>query len=400
MIRLTVFLSAGSVIGFALSAGCSATTQDDVAARIHAFETGFRPTSAVGDSLDTLWTIEERMAHHRVPGVSVAVLRNGKLAWAKAYGLKQAGTTDSVDTETVFSVGSVSKLGTAAAVLRLVDQGKLDLDRHVNEYLTRWRVPQNEFTVDSLVTLRRIMSHTAGFTVHGFGDFQPGEPLPDVVDVLEGRPPAKNAPVRIFLVPGTEFRYSGGGTTVTQLLIEEVTAVDFTAATRALVFNPLEMTRSTYENPLPAAHENIASAHGPDGEPRALPRGWEAMPETAASGLWTTPSDFAQVLIALITSYQDGEGSFISFALARDMMTRVEPGAYGLGPNLPEIDGFRIFRHGGSNNSYKAYVEGDLGSGNGVVIFTNAANGADLHEEVRLSIAYAEGWPIEVAEAR
>ena len=221
----TAFCGAFILAALAMPLQAQTPTEDDVKIRIHAFETGFRPQPDAEKQPDTLWTIEERMAHYKVPGMSIAVIRNGKVSWAKGYGLKLAGTTDSVDTETVFSVGSVSKVGTAAVTLRLVDQGKLDLDRDVNDYLTRWQVPQNELTADAPVTLRRIMSHTAGLTVHGFADFQPRESLPTVTDVLEGRAPAKNAPVRVELVPGTQFRYSGGGTTVEQLVIEEVTSL-------------------------------------------------------------------------------------------------------------------------------------------------------------------------------
>lgn len=363
----------------------------DLESRIRIFESSLRPRGE-GSDPSIRWTIEERMAHHGVAGVSVAVIEDGALLWAKGYGLKQAGTDDATDVGSVFSVGSVSKVGTAAITLRLVDEGLLDVDRPVNEYLQRWKVPSNELTEREPVTLRRIMSHTAGLTVHGFQDFQPGEDLPDVVQILNGAPPAKNPPVRVDLLPGSEFRYSGGGTTVEQLVIEDVTGLTFAEAARKYLFEPLGMSRSTYQNPLPAAHGNIARAHGPDGTPRALPRGWEAMPEAAASGLWTTPSDYARLIIALIESYQGDGDTFLSYETARDMMTEVPPSIFGLGPEVGGEGPTRNFVHGGANDSYRAWMAGYLAEGDGLVIFTNGARGSDLISEIRMAVD-AAGWP-------
>ncbi len=360
--------------------------------RVHAFETGLRPAVLVQGAPGTTWTLEQRMAHWKIPGVSVAVIRNGRVAWARGYGVKEAGTNDRVDADTVFSVGSVSKVGAAAVTLRLVDAGRLALDRDVNDYITRWKVPASAYTVVRPVTLRGILSHSAGLSVSGFPDFQPGDALPGIVDTLQGRPPAKTEAVRVIESPGTTFRYSGGGTTIEQLVIEEQTGLSFPEAARRYVLEPLHMGRSTYENPLPASHGNIARAHDAQGKPTALPRGWESMPETAASGLWTTPGDYAKLVIALIESYRGARDAFISTTLARDMMTEVGPSRVGLGPFLDGHGLTRRFSHSGANDSYRAWMEGHLATGNGAVIFTNGSNGTRLIPEVRRAIAAAEGW--------
>ncbi len=346
------------------------------------------------EEADARWTLEERMEHYRVPGVSIAVLRDGEVAWARGFGVIEAGTSTPVDAETVFSVGSVSKMGTAAAVLRLVDDGRLELDTGLNGWLTRWTVPENDFTRRTAPTLRRTLSHTAGFTVHGFADFQPGEELPTLVEILEGGGPAKNPPIEVDVEPGTIWRYSGGGTTVQSLVVEEVTGMAFHDAARTLVFEPLGMDRSSYENPLPAEHGNIARAHSALGRPRALPRGWEAMPENAASGLWTTPTDVGRMIAALIASWRGEPDAFLSQELAREMMTEVAPGSYGLGPQLSGEGATRRFMHGGSNDSYKAFMVGFLESGNGAVVMTNGARGGELWSEIVRAIAAAEGWPV------
>jgi len=381
-------------IAFALVLVAPAAAQDsDTNDRIAAFESGL--VALAGEGTGT--TISARMAHYGVPGVSVAVIRDGELSWARGYGVLQAGNSDPIDPETVFSVGSVSKVGAASTTLRLVDRGRLDLDRNVDEYLTSWQIPESAFTTDLKVTLRRILSHTAGLTVHGFGDYLPGRELPTTVQILNGEGPAMSPPVFVDIPVGSQFRYSGGGVTVQQLVIEDVTGMSFPEAARRFVFGPLGMDRSTYENPLPESHGNIAKAHRRNGQPAALPRGYESMPETAASGLWTTPSDYAKLVIALIESYQGVDGSFLSHSVTQDMMTEVDPSSYGLGPALHGSSETRRFHHGGSNNSYKAWMEGHLQTGDGVIVFANGAGGGALTHEIAVAVGKAEGWPVGLA---
>lgn len=206
-----------SLRGFLLALALVCTTAElaardglgrDSARTSHSFESLFGQTQTDYPS------IEACMAAHDVPGLSLAVLHDGRLAWAKGYGLTEVNGTHAVDTQTVFSVGSVSKLVTAVITLRIVQAGQLNLDQDVNRFLTRWQVPATRFTARQPVTLRHIMSHTAGFTVHGFPDFQPGATLPSVLDTLNGRPPARHGAVVVDFEPGSKYRYSGGGTTV------------------------------------------------------------------------------------------------------------------------------------------------------------------------------------------
>ena len=178
-----------------------------------------------------------------------------------------------------------------------------------------------------------------------------------------------------------EFRYSGGGTTVQQLILEDTLAMGFVNLADQQLFKPLKMERSTYENPLPANYGNIAKAHDRNGEPRALPRGYEAMPEKAASGLWTTPTDLSRVLTSLMRSYNGESETFLSSSVTKKMMTRVEPGEFGLGP---ELRNEFVFEHGGSNDSYKALFQGNLKTGNGFIVFTNGANGGRFIKQLRV----------------
>lgn len=369
---------------------CQAPRQEKPPAE-NAFETGLRPLILFEDEPDPGWTLQERMDHYKVPGVGLAIIRNGRVWLAKGYGVKEAGTQDKVDADTVFSVGSVSKVVAAALTLKLTETEKLDLDRDVNEYLTSWQVPQSNFPSQAAVTLRMLMSHTAGFNLHGFGDFLPDEPLPTAVQTLNGESPAKHEPLAFLFPPGERFKYSGGGVTVEQLVISDVMQLPFEEVAAAHLFAPLGLTRSTFANPLPAAHGDIAKAHNREGQLAATPRGWEAMPEMAASGLWTSANELGQLVVMLIQSYQQ-EGQFLPRDLVVDMMTEVSPSWHGLGPRLDGVGRTRIFHHAGANNSYRAWMEGHLETGDGLVILTNGSNGTALMMELRHAVADALGW--------
>ncbi len=327
--------------------------------------------------------LQARMNRHNVPGVSFAVIKNGKLHWAKGYGVIQKGNPEPINTETMFSVGSVSKVGAATMSLRLQEQGKLNIDTNVNQYLKSWEIPESSYTKEQPVTLRSIMSHTAGLTVHGFADFLPNEKLPTTVQILKGEWPAKNNEVYVNIPVGSRYRYSGGGTTVEQLIIEDLTNRKFHQAANELLFKPLKMNRSSYKNPLPVSFGNIAKAHNRSGNITALPRGYQAMPEAAASGLWTTPSDFSKLMIMLMKAYHGENNSYLSQSITRDMMTPVAPSTYGLGPRI-KTNGQNIeFSHGGANDSYRAHFSGFLPNQNGYIIFTNGTGGSGLINELR-----------------
>nr|WP_283254669.1 serine hydrolase domain-containing protein [Luteimonas galliterrae] len=330
------------------------------------------------------------MRHYKVPGVAIAVLKNGEVVQVAGYGVREAGTQDKVDGDTLFSVGSISKVATATTTLRLVAEGRLDLDRNVDDYLERWKLPASADVPQPRVSLRMLMSHTAGLGVHGFADYQPGEPLPTLVQVLEGQKPAKGEAVRFKRAPGLVNDYSGGGVTVEQAVIEDATGKSLQQMAQEQVFAPLGMRRSTFESPLSAARGNIAKAHNGDGAAVALPRGWESFAEAGASGLWTSANDLGQLVGGLIESYQ-GRSDFLPQPLAAAMMTPVSPGPFGLGPRLGGVGMGRHFFHMGANESYRAYLEGYPETGDGYAILTNGTNGTELSFEIRNALSDAIG---------
>lgn len=397
-------LKAGFFLSFCMS-GMSAIAASTVIAKetanaeknlqqIKAFEQGVVSRWEFGRNSPQQHSIESRLRAHQVPGAAVGIIKNGKVVHAKGYGQRMVNKDTPVDANTLFSVGSVSKMANAALILKLVEEKQLDLDSEVNQYLKSWKVPQNRYTRKLPVTLRTILSHSAGFNIHGFADFQPGARLPSVLDTLYGRSPALHRPVLVTFLPGSAMDYSGGGITVSQLVATDKTGLNYPELTRRLVFAPLNMNRSTFQNPLPAFTKNVAHAHDEDGRPATRERGWEAMPEMAASGLWTSASDLAGFVVALIQSYRSNHG-FIEQSLAQDMMNRENNSWYGLGPRINGEGETLVFHHGGANNSYRAWIEGHLTTGDGIVVLTNGTNGHFIHQEIRRAAQQAFGWQIK-----
>ena len=389
--------SAAAALSLLVLAACAgADAGDSVAERQRAVETSLLPAVLVaGDSAQT-YAIAERMERYKVPGLSIAVIDDGKIEWAKGYGVKRVGSTDSVTTSTRFQAASISKPVAATAALRLVEDGKLDLDGNVNDRLRSWRVPDNDFTAKQPVTLRGILSHTAGLTVHGFPGYAAGDTVPSTVAVLNGQ--GNTAPVLVDIVPGTQWRYSGGGYTVAQLLIGDVTGEQFADVMKRLVLDPLGMTQSTYEQPLPASLEDSAAvAYRSDGS--EVEGRWHTYPEQAAAGLWTTPSDLARFALGIRAAYRGEDDAILKQATAREMLTE-RMGGYGLGVGVEGAGDSLRFSHGGANEGYRAFFVLHPITGDGVAVMTNSDAGAALYMEVVRAVARVYGWPDFQPETR
>lgn len=339
-------------------------------------------------------SLSARMAEYRVPAVSVAVIDGGELAWAKAYGVRASGQPNTVNTETLFQAASISKPVAALAILRLVEAGHFDLDTDVNEYLTSWQVPPVDGWQPRL-TLRQLLSHSAGATVHGFLGYNHAEALPTPVQILDGVTPANSDPVRVDTLPGAQYRYSGGSISIAQQVAADVLGKPFAEIVYEWALKPLGMTHSTYAQPLPEPlFANVAPGHYYTGE--TVEGGWYTMPELAAAGMWTTPTDLARFLIALRRAYAGAE-SPLSQQVARWMLTETIPAenglSVGLGIFLNRWDGAATCEHSGGNVGYKCnakiYFEG---SDFGAVVMTNADYGYMLVQEVFNSIGAAYGW--------
>jgi len=331
---------------------------------------------------------EEAMAgllsRHRVPGVSLALIGRGAILWARGYGVCRAGGFQAVNRKTLFQAASISKPVAAAAALRMAEAGRLSLDSDVNRILRSWKVPETGFASGPPVTLRRLLSHSAGLSVWGFPGYPAGAEVPSLLQVLNGEKPANTAPVRPEGEAGQVFRYSGGGYAVVQLLMTEAAGESFPALMREWVLAPAGMRDSTFEQPLPARRAaRAATGHESGGEP--LEGSWHTYPEMAAAGLWTTPSDLARFAIEIRRSYLGASKGFLSPALAGEMVKR-QAGEYGLGFQVPE-GRERRFRHRGGNAGYRALLEMSVDSGDGIAVMTNADSGDALIEEILAAAA-------------
>ena len=358
--------------------------------RIRAVETGLTPTVVLKGRPVPRHTIEERMKALNVPGLSVAVIRNYEIEWAKGYGLADVATKRPVTADTLFLAGSISKPVAAAGALALVEQGKLKLDDDVNTYLKSWKVPENEFTKEQKVTLRRLLSHTAGLTVHGFPGYNASAEVPTVPQILDGAKPANTGAVRVDLTPGTTWRYSGGGYTVAQLMMTEVTGLTFPELMQRAVLAKAGMRASTFENPPPQRLTDVA-ASGYKGNGDAVPGRYHTYPEMAAAGLWTTASDLARFVIEIQKSREGRSNRILKQATVEEML-RPEKQNYGLGFGINERDGLKRFGHGGSDVGFQALLNATV-DGRGFVVMTNSENGGRLGAEIALAVAAAYGWP-------
>jgi CubicO group peptidase (beta-lactamase class C family) len=367
-----------------------AQSEAGIAGRIQRVENGLLPAVMIKGQ-NSAMRLAERMAHYKVPGLSVAVINDGKIEWARGYGVVEKDGGKPVTADTLFLAGSISKPVAALAALRLVEQGKLNLDEDVNLKLKTWKVPESEFTSEKKVTLRGLLSHSAGLTVHGFPGYAVDAPMPTLVQILNGEKPANTPAIRADIVPGSRWRYSGGGYTVMQLLMMDVTGRSFPELTRDLIFAPSGMRQSTYDNPLPKSLEDAAAtAHRMNGD--KVKGRWHIYPEMAAAGLWTTPSDLARYAIEVQRALA-GQSKLLSRAMAEQMVT-VQKGSHGLGPGLDDAgkDSAR-FSHGGVDEGFEALFTAYCKGGRGAVVMMNANRAMPLAHELIRAIAREYGWP-------
>ena len=349
-----------------------------------AFDGKFAPTAAIA----------ARQAYYHTPGVSIAVIDDYQVAWAAGFVVIETGSTVQVTPTTLFQAGSVSKPIFALAVMRLVQDGMLDLDEDVNRYLSSWRIPANE-DWQPRITLRQLLSHSAGLTVHGFPGYNSKEALPSVVQILNGEAPANTPKVEVNIIPGLQFRYSGGGMTVAQQVLVDMLGKPFVDIMQELVLAPLGMSESSYAQPLPAERaEHAATGHPAKGIP--LAGKWHCYPEIAAAGLWTTATDLAHAGVELMHVFTAKRSSrlldkqtileMLSPQLA-DQTAGKASSYYGLGFSCDGKDAGFHFHHNGWNQGFTAQMRFYPNLGKGAAIMVNSNQGYPMTDEVIRAIA-------------
>lgn len=349
---------------------------------------------AAGEAPATL-SLAELMKAFNVPGLSLAVIENYRIVEAKAYGVIAPGSTTPVTTKTLFQAGSISKPVAATAALSLVEQGKLALDEDVNLKLKTWELPEDDFTKTEKVTLRRIMSHTAGTTVHGFPGYDVDATMPTVVQVLNGEKPANTDPIRVDIVPGTKQRYSGGGVTIEQLLMTDVTGKAFPTLMRETVLDKIGLSDSSYEQPLPAARAAM-TAGGAYADGKPVHGKWHIYPEMAAAGLWTTPTDLAKFAIEIALSKQGKSNRVLSQKMTQEMLTPAMD-EVGLGFFM-EKDNPGQFGHNGADEGFQALLTMNADTGNGVALMADSDNGIWVMNQILRRIAKEYTWDYKMEQ--
>jgi CubicO group peptidase (beta-lactamase class C family) len=352
--------------------------------------------AARADDVDDL--ITSRMRERHIVGVSVAIVDDGKIVKAQGYGFTDKSAVTPITPATLFQAGSISKSVAAMGALRLVQDGRLDLDADVNAKLRTWQVPENVLTHQNKVTLRGILSHTAGLTVHGFPGYPTDGPLPTLVQILDGAKPANTPAIRVDVVPGSLWRYSGGGYTIMQQLMIDVTGKPFPQYMDETVLKPLGMTGSTYEQPLPEKWAELTAA-GHDVKGEAIKGRWHVYPEMAAAGLWTTPSDLARFAIAIQRSLAGGAHPVLSQAMLRRMLTE-EKHRDALGVFLEGKDKSLRFGHGGRDEGFDAQLMAYANVGKGAAIMLNANENDGTLVDIINIIAKQYGWSEGIRPAK
>lgn len=341
---------------------------------------------------DRLKTINELMRETNTVGISLAVIHNSEIVWTKGYGTADMETQQPVDTNTIFQAASISKALTALAVMRLVQDGILKLDENINTYLKTWKLPENEFTAKNKVTLRNLLSHTAGVTVHGFPGYKHGSEIPTLVQVLNGEAPANTGKVVVDMEPDTEFRYSGGGTVIVQQVLIDQLQKPFAEIMRELVLEPLGMKNSFFSNAALDEKEGINATAGHNSDGEVIPGKRHIYPEMAAAGLWSTAEDLAKFSVAVQKCLKGEEIGILTKEFMNIMTTPVLSGEYNIGLRIERVYNEHLLGHNGGNAGYSCSMFFHKEKGYGIVMMTNSDSGYKLKLPILRSAAAAFGW--------
>ena len=374
--------------------------KDSIAIRMNSVENNLIPFTPIKDFKG--WNILDRMEYYKVPGVSIAVIKDYKIDWSKGYGIADTITKTPVTTKTMFSAGSISKFVMAVMALKMVENGSLELDRPINDYLTSWKIEENNYTINTPITLRMLLSHSAGTSQTSYFGFSPEQPLPTIKEILMGDKISESRPVVVNSNPNVTFRYSGGGSMIAQMALMDVSKKTFHSLANELLFDKLKMKNSTFEQPVPSKFKKQCSwAYSSASWFKGMPY---VYPQQAAAGLYTTPTDLANFFIEVQKSYL-GKGKILSEEMTKKMLTpqhEVSDGAYkeqiGIGPFLiqqtqnNDLNGV-YFEFTGVNAGFLAYGIGSVKGGNGVVIMLNSGDDVNgLGKEIRRSVAKVYQW--------
>jgi CubicO group peptidase (beta-lactamase class C family) len=372
----TYLLLIASVFCVQINANAQNNYSSSVNEKIRSVENNLLP-NIMADG-DAPLNIQQRMAYYNVRGVSIAVIHDHKIEWAKGYGWADLDSKRPVTTKTLFQAGSVSKSLNAIGVLKLVQDHKIDLYKDINDYLTSWKFPYDSLSKNKKITLANLLSHTAGLTVHGFAGYEKGKALPTITQILNGQKPANSAAIRSMYQPGLRYEYSGGGITISQLIVMDVTHVPYDRYMYNTVLKPMGMTESSYTQPPVDTQGLLASGYDEKGF--AIKNKYHIYPEQAAAGLWTNPTDLAKYIIETQLAFQGKSNKVLDQRTTKLRLTPYIDAMAGFGVFIDDMAGEKYFQHGGSDVGFRTQYYGSMEDGNGVVVMVNSDSGGILDE--------------------
>ncbi|MEO0570685.1 MAG: serine hydrolase domain-containing protein [Bacteroidota bacterium] len=376
--------------------GTQYVLSQEVEKRIQHVENGLTFQTIVPNGREIpVGNLAQKLKEYRVPGASVAVVHDGKIQWSKAYGKMTSNGPSPITTETLFQAASIGKVITALAALKVVEEGKIDLDENINNKLMGWKVKENENTKTEKVTLRRLLSHSAGLTDdYGFLGYSPKDNIPSAVQILKNEYPAKTKKsLAIKTVPGQVERYSGAGYVIIQVLIEDISGNPFSQYVQEHILDPFGMVHTTYDNnPDTNLGSAIASGHLANGKSLKNKK-YNIYPEKAAAGPWTTAEDLARLLIGIQKMIHGENTTFINRDLIDEFLSP-QINHKGLGVNLKGLEKPVAFWHAGQNLGYTGLLYGLMEQGNVAVILLNSDGGEILAQEFITSVAHEYNWPV------
>jgi CubicO group peptidase (beta-lactamase class C family) len=343
------------------------------------------------EDTQVLYRLADRMNFYNVHGVSIAVIHNYKLEWARGYGMADMAEHRPVNTQTLFQAASISKSLNAVGILKLVQSGRLSLTDDINNYFKTFKFPPDSVANFKKITIGNLLSHSAGLTVHGFAGYETGDTIPTILQVLHGQRPANNDPVKSQFAPGTRVEYSGGGITISQLIVMDVTDEAYDKYQWNNVLEPLGMVRSFYTQPPPVSRlPFLATGYRSNGD--EIKGKYHIYPEMAAAGLWTNPTDLSYFIIEMQNAYKGKSDKVLSKKMAELMLSPyLSNGLAGLGVFIEKKGDRTYFGHGGANEGFRSQYYGSLEGGDGVVVMVNSDNDQIISEIIN-SVSKIYDW--------
>ena len=331
-------------------------------------------------------TIPQMMREDNIAGVSMAFIDKGRIAWTKCYGFANIEDSIVVTPQTVFQIGSVSKPVATMAALKMVENGDLSLTEDVNLKLKGWKIPENNFTAKSKVTLEQLIGHTSGIENDVVKFYELGEELPTREQLLSGTAASGDKPITLVSVPGEKYKYSNPAYLVMEELMTDVAGKDFNKIMTDLVFEPCKMNSSSFEQPIPRRLMKL-KAIGYDSDLNPLP--YNVYPFKAGGGMWSTSIDLGKFLIALLNDHNGTSKTLISKEMADKVFSK-ESKKSGFTKWYWKND--VLFRHDGTIPGFSCFVMGSVDNDQAIVVLTNSSYSHSLLNFIWRTVAEEYKW--------